>query len=72
MNSLMTTHIVCAPAEGCWILLTSSVLLLACVRQDCMLPLLEVLPFSSSMLDRGRRSSSVLDLCACCWPAGQL
>ena len=46
--------------------MTSSLLLLACVRQDCMLPLLEVLPFSSSMLERGRRSSSVLERCACC------
>ena len=50
--------------------MTSSELLLACVRQDCMEALLEVLPFSSSMLERGRRSSSVLDLCACCWPVG--
>ena len=48
---------------------SSVLLLLACVRQDCMEPLLEVLPCPSSMLDRGRRSSSALDLCACCWPA---
>ncbi len=40
-------------------------LLLACVRQDCMLLLLLLLlPFSSSMLDRVRISSSVLDRCA--------
>ena len=45
--------------------MTSSLLLLPWVRQDSMLPLLEVLPFSSSMLDLGRRSSSVLDRCAC-------
>ena len=43
--------------------------LLTCVWQDSMLPLLELLPFSSSMLDRGRLSSSVLDLCSWCWPA---
>ena len=40
--------------------------LLACVWQDSMLPLLELLPFSSSMLDLGRLSSSVLDLCSWC------
>ena len=46
--------------------LSSPLPLLACVWQDSMLPLLELLPFSSSMLDRGRLSSSVLDLCSWC------
>lgn len=44
-------------------LTASLLLLLRCVRQDCMLLLLELLPFSSSMLDRWRVSSSVLDRC---------
>ena len=46
--------------------LSSPLPLLACVWQDSMLPLLELLPFSSSMLDLGRLSSSVLDLCSWC------
>ena len=44
--------------------MSSPLPLLTCVLQDSMLPLLELLPFSSSMLDLGRLSSSVLDLCS--------
>ena len=46
--------------------LSSPLPLLTCVWQDSMLPLLELLPFSSSMLDLGRLSSSALDLCSWC------
>ena len=56
----------CSPEEAVFSFVTSLLLQLACVWQDCMLPLLEVLPFSSSMLNLGRLSSSVLDLCVCC------
>lgn len=57
---------VCAP-WGCPLAWRASSL--ALVAQDCMEPLLEVEPFSSSMLERNRRSSSVLDRCAPCCPA---